>query len=1389
MGDKTYKLNNKVYSIPQDRNEAFLNSYPDAKEVETFVLGQDTFDVPIDRVDAFLNKMPDAKPLSFQAKQKPVEGGGVATDVLDEEPPKLTQEQEVYLQAGRDDFNKQLGRSQYQPELSRIPQKERGEDVVPYTEQDQEQFIKDAEARDADIQKRKAGELTTEEAEKLGVAVSDRIKGMKEGIDLTIPIGEKAKTEGYYERQKQEKIKSLDAQESVLAKQRDDITKYYDDALKENPDLQSEAYLAYSKVNNELQKVINNKKELGVVPESNFSKLSNNELLSDKEELVDDYLKYLESDNKSGYNLLTDKLNQGKLNEKEQWDYIINPALQKRVDELQVNVEILKARGELPVAEVAEIYDLYNAYNLNKYRGEVKGDKFSYGEGSLKAFHLAVADSYEFFDNLGKSVADITGLGDALLEKGWKERGGAFKSLADWARTDVENLDELPPTWVGTALETSIGMTVLMGEMMLTPTLTVEKLPFMTSGAIVAIPKLMTLEGSKGFFNSYANNISDGKLTWKEIGESLEKGGKGAFYGALLHSMGVSSTGLSKFSAQFVKSKLLPVMVSTTAMGGMFTLYDAYNQWEQTGEIDWGEATAKGAGASILSIPYVSNALANDVYVKARSKYLASSDNLIKFALKLEEDPRSVDKRIKTLSKQISLLGDGKERSDLVNQRESLLNLVRIKFMAEDVISNPEKYRKEIRESDMPDESKDYFYQKITNTLLNVPEKKLSAPEFQRKVINNEIIRLQQRLFDLKNRNTEGQFDVDIKDINYQVDLHYKQLEEIKKYSGEPETKFKKEIEEREKKFQEYQAKMEDYIKKATVGMSVDKMVRPLVVPKNKDENEFNIRAVNNHIVELSKEIGKLKLEENPDKLAIQRKEIERDLFYGDLEDLKNEYYGPKETITTEKKLPGEAEKGISEEVLPGKEVKAGEKEVIEEKKPEEVKAEKDFIGFDKFAESIGTKEDVSDIVGERSRKGNIAGADVIIDVGSKDGFVKIESLSVPKEKRQQGIATKALDELISKADEQGLGLEVVAVPEEGADISKENLIKFYEKNGFEFEGDKGTRKPKEIKLEEKEAPKEAPLKKEPVKFDVDERVVFTAKDGKQYDVNFRGYVGDFTKAVIVGKVEDKIDQMQVDVSQLSKMPEGGLKPEKKPPEEKPKEVPPKEEGVPPEEKKPEEIPEEKTIDGVKYVRQKPGVVEVRGTKDEVKFSRKDYIPFEYAAIEADKLQPSHKGDLENPMFFNKEMQPKSRKGRASLKEQINIARKPRFKEISEGVIAYSGAPVVNERGEVVQGNNRAAGLITHYKNKGKIYKEDFIKNAEKFGLKGEDIKKMENPILVRVVDITDAKGKELGNYTVQDLETGGKDRIEAVPMAKRIPSDVKSKMANILFGGEEDIT
>jgi hypothetical protein len=210
--------------------------------------------------------------------------------------------------------------------------------------------------------------------------------------------------------------------------------------------------------------------------------------------------------------------------------------------------------------------------------------------------------------------------------------------------------------------------------------------------------------------------------------------------------------------------------------------------------------------------------------------------------------------------------------------------------------------------------------------------------------------------------------------------------------------------------------------------------------------------------------------------------------------------------------------------------------------------------------------------------------------------------------------------------------------------------------------------------------------------------------------------------------------------------------------------------------------------DGVEYVRNEKGLGELSDKKGEIRFTNEISIPFKYKLVEANTLQPSHQDGIRNPFHFIPEAQPKNRNDKGSLQAEESFANKPRFNELGESTNAYSGAPVVNERNEVIQGNNRSAGLRKGYSRGNEEYKNSLINNATKFGFTEEQVRSMESPILVRQVAVSDEGAIEIGNYDVKDLETGGIRRLDPVAITRRMPFSIKGRMAELMFSGDETL-
>lgn len=213
-------------------------------------------------------------------------------------------------------------------------------------------------------------------------------------------------------------------------------------------------------------------------------------------------------------------------------------------------------------------------------------------------------------------------------------------------------------------------------------------------------------------------------------------------------------------------------------------------------------------------------------------------------------------------------------------------------------------------------------------------------------------------------------------------------------------------------------------------------------------------------------------------------------------------------------------------------------------------------------------------------------------------------------------------------------------------------------------------------------------------------------------------------------------------------------------------------------------------VNGDKVDRQEP-IDATIGKEVQVKFDD-DNIPTGHVAIiEANQLQPSHKNGQRNPQHFIDEAQPKERKDDASVGAARKIAANIRPEEITSSVTAYTGAPTVNNRGEVIQGNNRSAALREMWDNhqeQGDKYKKYLIDNAESFGLRAEDIAAMDKPVLVNMLDVNDDEAISLGQFVASDTESGGTERIKPKNVVKKLGDKMKN-FANILLRANDENT
>lgn len=204
-------------------------------------------------------------------------------------------------------------------------------------------------------------------------------------------------------------------------------------------------------------------------------------------------------------------------------------------------------------------------------------------------------------------------------------------------------------------------------------------------------------------------------------------------------------------------------------------------------------------------------------------------------------------------------------------------------------------------------------------------------------------------------------------------------------------------------------------------------------------------------------------------------------------------------------------------------------------------------------------------------------------------------------------------------------------------------------------------------------------------------------------------------------------------------------------------------------------------VNGAVVYRQEPMTVEHYADAERA-FSQRPgetRIPVKRTIVEAESLQASHKEGRMNPKHFIPEAQPKDRADNGlSSTAADRIASDIRPDEITGGITAYTGAPVVNGRGEVIQGNNRTDALQTMYDGAERHaksverYKEYLKAHASEYGMTAEQVEAMAHPVAVDVAEVSDSEAIRLGHRGQTDLESAGTDTMNAQTVGEELNSD-----------------
>lgn len=169
------------------------------------------------------------------------------------------------------------------------------------------------------------------------------------------------------------------------------------------------------------------------------------------------------------------------------------------------------------------------------------------------------------------------------------------------------------------------------------------------------------------------------------------------------------------------------------------------------------------------------------------------------------------------------------------------------------------------------------------------------------------------------------------------------------------------------------------------------------------------------------------------------------------------------------------------------------------------------------------------------------------------------------------------------------------------------------------------------------------------------------------------------------------------------------------------------------------------------------------GTQDSVDIGENNYQPFQYEVMEADDLAPTQQ---------KAGNQLRDRERTASQAQVNKIARNLDPRKVAESPTMDFGAPLLAQDGKtVIAGNGRSMAIRQAYaEGNADNYRQYLQQNAAKFGVDGEQLAAMKNPVLVRrlntAVDIkqTAINSNEQGGMRMSNLKQAKVD-------AQRLPN------------------
>ena len=320
----------------------------------------------------------------------------------------------------------------------------------------------------------------------------------------------------------------------------------------------------------------------------------------------------------------------------------------------------------------------------------------------------------------------------------FRRETSSLNIAADWFDKNAEAFKEMPETIPGDILAGFAQLTPLLLELALTPEIRiaggVEKALGAAKPIIEHIPKLVTLEGAKGFFRGWEESIDEGQKGIKAFLNPYKELGLGALGGFYMHSIGVGSGALGKAVSEIGGGQLLSTGTASLATGLGFGFHGGYQYWvDNAGRVspeEFKEGLKKefwtqfGIGAG-LGIPAVGKAAGFDIadklikstYKKGLQNFYSGSTELIEAIQKSNIDPYKLRKEAVELGEKILIEKDPQKRKEMLALKTTKENMLEYNAITQDVLQNSEVHIENIKKSELPEDVKTEFIDKVNKVV------------------------------------------------------------------------------------------------------------------------------------------------------------------------------------------------------------------------------------------------------------------------------------------------------------------------------------------------------------------------------------------------------------------------------------------------------------------------------------------------------------------------------------------------------------------------------------------------------------------------------------------------------------------------------------------------